>query len=398
MNGATDKCEALVIGGGPAGLAAAERLAARGYSVLVAEAMPSVGRKFLMAGKSGLNLTKTEEPEAFLSRFADGSDTLHAAMRDFGPKAVIAWAEGLGQPVFTGSTGRVFPVAMKASPLLRAWLARLAAMGVTVRTRMRWTGWEADAWRFETPDGVRLIRAEAVVLALGGASWRRLGSDGAWADGLGLAVAPFKPSNVGLRVDWSAHMAPRFGQPVKAVRLIAGAVESRGEWVIAEGGIEGGGIYEVSMAVRDGAPLFLDLLPDLALDEVMARLARPRGKASLSNHVRKVLGLSPVLRALLMEWGRPLPEGTALAQRIKALPVPVIGTMPMDRAISTGGGLAWDALDGLMLKDRPGVFAAGEMLDWEAPTGGYLLTACLATGRAAGDAASDWIEAARPGV
>lgn len=392
MKDAADKCDALVIGGGPAGLAAAERLAARGVGVLVAEAMPSVGRKFLMAGKSGLNLTKAEDTETFLAHFADGSDAFRSAVRNFGPEAVMAWAEGLGQHVFTGTTGRVFPDAMKASPLLRAWLGLLSDMGVTIRTRMRWTGWESDAWKFETPEGARLVRANAVILALGGASWRRLGSDGAWAAMPGLKVVPFKPSNVGLRVDWSAHMAPFMGQPVKAVRLMAGAIESRGEWVVAEGGIEGGGVYEVSMAVRDGAPLFLDLLPDLELVDIVSRLARSRGKASLSNHLRKALGLSPVQRALLMEWGRPLPEGLALAQRIKALPVPVTGLMPLDRAISTGGGMDWDALDGLMLRDRPGVFAAGEMLNWEAPTGGYLLTACLASGRAAGDAAADWLE------
>ena len=391
MIGTADKWEALVIGGGPAGLAAAERLGARGARVLVAEAMPSVGRKFLMAGKSGLNLTKAEDPVAFLARFADGSETFQAAVRDFGPEAVVDWAEGLGHPVFTGTTGRVFPEAMKASPLLRAWLGRLSDLGVVVRTRMRWTGWEGDAWRFDTPEGARLVCAGAVVLALGGASWRRLGSDGAWAGMPGLAVTPFKLSNVGLRIRWSPHMAAHMGQPVKSVRLIAGAIESRGEWVISEGGIEGGGVYEISMAVRDGAPLFLDLVPDLDVAEVERRLARPRGKASLSNHLRKSLGLSSIQRALLMEWGRPLPEGRALAQRIKALPVPVAGPMPMDQAISTGGGLAWDALDGLMLRDRPGVFAAGEMLDWEAPTGGYLLTACLATGRAAGDAAADWL-------
>ena len=299
VNGATDKCDALVIGAGPAGLAAAERLAGRGVRVLVAEAMPSVGRKF-----------------------RDGAD-----------------------------------------------------------------------WLFETPAGERRLRSRVTVLALGGSSWRRLGSDGAWAGLLGVPVAPFKPSNVGLRVDWSEHMTPYLGRPVKAVRLMAGDVDSRGEWVISAAGLEGGGVYEVSMAVRDGAPLFVDLLPDLDVAEVERKLWRPRGKASLANHLRKALGLSAEQRALLMEWGRPLPEGGALARLIKALPVPVTGTMPLDQAISTGGGVAWEALDGLMLKAFPGVFAAGEMLDWEAPTGGYLLTACLATGRAAGDAAADWLEA-----
>lgn len=393
VNGATDKCDALVIGAGPAGLAAAERLAGRGVRVLVAEAMPSVGRKFLMAGKSGLNLTKSEATEDFLARYSDGSEALAEAVRAFGPDEVRRWAEGLGQPVFTGSTGRVFPESMKASPLLRAWLARLTGLGVTFETRMRWTGRDGADWLFETPAGERRLRSRVTVLALGGSSWRRLGSDGAWAGLLGVPVAPFKPSNVGLRVDWSEHMTPYLGRPVKAVRLMAGDVDSRGEWVISAAGLEGGGVYEVSMAVRDGAPLFVDLLPDLDVAEVQRRLSRPRGKASLANHLRKALGLTAEQRALLMEWGRPLPEGGALARLIKALPVPVTGTMPLDQAISTGGGVAWEALDGLMLKAFPGVFAAGEMLDWEAPTGGYLLTACLATGRAAGDAAADWLEA-----
>ena len=391
VNGASDKCDALVIGAGPAGLAAAERLAGRGVQVLVAEGMPSVGRKFLMAGKSGLNLTKSEGIEHFHRRYSDGSPAFAEAVHAFGPEEVCHWAEGLDQPVFTGSTGRVFPEAMKASPLLRAWLGRLAGLGVSFETRMRWTGRDGADWLFETPAGERRLRSGVTVLALGGASWRRLGSDGAWAGVLGVPVAPFKPSNVGLRIGWSEHMAAHIGAPVKAVRLMAGAVESRGEWVISAGGIEGGGVYEVSMAVRDGALLFVDLLPDLDVAEVARRLSRPRGKASLANHLRKALGLSAEQRALLMEWGRPLPEGAALARLLKALPVPVRGTMPLDQAISTGGGVAWDALDGFMLKALPGVFAAGEMLDWEAPTGGYLLTACLATGRAAGDAAADWL-------
>jgi uncharacterized flavoprotein (TIGR03862 family) len=388
----TDKCDALVIGAGPAGLAAAERLGARGLRVLVAEAMPSVGRKFLMAGKSGLNITKAEAMEPFLARFSDGSQALKDAIRGFGPEEVQHWAEGLGQPVFTGSTGRVFPEAMKASPLLRAWLRRLAEAGVKIETRMRWTGRDGADWLFDTPGGERRVRAGATVLAMGGASWRRLGSDGAWAEVLGVPVAPFKPSNVGLRIGWSEHMAVHIGAPVKAVRLMAGNIESRGEWVISAGGMEGGGVYEVSMAVRDGAPLFIDLMPDLDLPDVETRLAKPRGKASISNHLRKALGMSEVQRALLMEWGRPLPEGPALARRIKALRVPVAGTMPLDQAISTGGGISWDALEGFMLKALPGTFVAGEMLDWEAPTGGYLLTGCLATGRAAGDAAADWLD------
>lgn len=391
MNGAPDKWDAVVVGAGPAGLAAAERLAGQHARVLVAEAMPSAGRKFLMAGKSGLNLTKAEAIAPFLARYGDASEAFLDAVRDFGPEAVTAWATSLSQPVFTGSTGRVFPEAMKASPMLRAWLQRLSAMSVTLRTRMRWTGWDGDALIFETPDGIGHVRAGVAVLALGGASWRRLGSDGAWAAMPDLPAVPFKASNVGLRVDWSEHMGAFVGQPVKAVRLMAGAVESRGEWVISAEGIEGGGVYEVSMAVRDGAVLMLDLVPDLSVAEVGRRLAKPRGKASMSNHLRKALGLTAVQRALLAEWGRPLPEGAALASLIKAVPVPVTALMPLDQAISTGGGVDWDALDGFMLRHRPGTFVAGEMLDWEAPTGGYLLTGCLATGRAAGDQAARWL-------
>ncbi len=395
MTETADKTEALIVGAGPAGLAAAERLAARGHRVMLVDAMPSVGRKFLMAGKSGLNLAKAEDMDRFLGRYADGGEALSAALRRFGPMEVSAWAEELGQPVFTGSTGRVFPKAMKASPLLRAWLARLGGAGVSIRTRTRWVGWDGQDWLFRTPDGSLRLQAEVAVLALGGASWRRLGSDGGWAEVLaaeGVPVAPFKPSNVGIRVDWTPYMAPHIGQPVKATRLAAGGAESRGEWVISSGGMEGGGVYEVSMSVRDGAALTLDLAPDLDLRELEVRLSRPRGKDTLSNHLRKVVGLSGVARALLSEWGRPLPEGPQLARLIKALPVPVAGMMPLDEAISTGGGVPWEALNGFMLKARPGTFVSGEMLDWEAPTGGYLLTACLATGRAAGDAAADWLE------
>lgn len=393
MNAGADKWDALVVGGGPAGLAAAEVLAEAGRRVLVAEAMPSLGRKFLMAGKSGLNLTKDEPLDRFLARYSDGSGVFLEAVRAFGPEAVKVWAEGLGQEIFTGSTGRVFPTVMKASPLLRAWLARLDGLGVRFETRMRWVSWDGADWIFDTPSGPRVIAADVAVMALGGASWQRLGSDGGWAAlfaEAGVDVAPFKPSNVGLRIAWSDHMAAHFGEPVKAVRLKAGDVESRGECVITPNGIEGGGVYEVSMAVRDGAPMAVDLLSDVSDAGLAMRVAKGRGKASVSNYLRKSLGLSPVARALLMEWGRPLPQGEDLARLVKALPVPVVGPMPMDQAISTGGGVRWDAMDGFMLKNRPGVFVAGEMLDWEAPTGGYLLTGCLATGRAAGEAAAAW--------
>ncbi|MCO6384438.1 TIGR03862 family flavoprotein [Oceanicola sp. 502str15] len=373
--------DALVIGGGPAGLAAAEVLAGAGRRVLLAEAKPSVGRKLLMAGKSGLNLTKQEE--GFGAAY--GTDWLAPMLEAFGPAEVRAWAEGLGQESFVGSTGRVFPRAMKASPLLRAWLGRLNT--VELRTRWRWRGWEGNAALFDTPGGAERIEARVTVLALGGASWARLGSDGAWAEvlaGEGVELAPFRPANMGFEVVWSAHMAPHFGSPVKGVRLSAGAAESRGEFVVSARGLEGGGIYEVSAAMREGAPLVLDLLPETSVEDATARLAKG-GKESVGNRLRKRLGLSPVARALVMEFGRPLPEGAALAALIKALPVAHGGPRPLDEAISVAGGVTRAAVDdGLMLKARPGVFVAGEMLDWEAPTGGYLLTGCFATGRWAG--------------
>ena len=385
-----------MIGAGPAGLMAAGMLAAAGHGVLVAEAKPSIGRKFLMAGKSGLNLTKAEAPERFLSAYGAAADWLAPMIAAFGPDQVQDGARGLGQPVFTGSTGRVFPVAMKASPLLRAWAGQLAGLGVRVRTGWRWLGWDGAAARFATPEGPVRVLAGATVLALGGASWARLGSDGAWAPvlaGAGVALAPFAPANMGFAVHWSAAMARHFGSPVKGAALSAGGVVSRGEFVVSARGIEGGGVYALSRPVREGAALVLDLLPDLDAAAVAARLARPRGKASLANHLRRALGLDPVKIALLQEWGRPLPgDPGALAALAKALPVRHAGPRPMDEAISTAGGVRRVAVDdGLMLAARPGVFVAGEMLDWEAPTGGYLLTGCLATGRWAGLAAAGWL-------
>ena len=373
---------ALIIGGGPAGLMAADMISAAGHPVVVAEAKPSVARKFLMAGKSGLNLTKDEPFEPFLKNFSEAAPHLRPMLEAFGPQEAIAWAEALGQVMFTGSTLRVFPKVMKASPLLRNWLVRLAAQGAEIRTRYRWVGLQ-DGYVFETPQGQITLRPEVVVLACGGASWARLGSDGAWAEFAGMPVAPFQPANMGFEIDWSPHMAKHFGAPVKSVALMTGDQRVRGEFVISESGIEGGGAYAVSKALREGADFSLDLVPDLALDAVRARLAKPRGKASLSNYLRKTLKLDAAKQALLMEFGRPLPDD--LATLVKSLPVGLKGPKPMDQAISTAGGLPFDALnDALMVRDRPGVFAAGEMLDWEAPTGGYLLTGCLATGRWAG--------------
>ena len=377
--------DALVIGAGPAGLMAAEELALAGRKVVVCEAKPSAGRKFLMAGKSGLNVTKDEEEAAFLAAYDAG--WLSPVLRDFGPQAVQDWCRGLGQEVFTGTSGRVFPVAMKGSPLLRAWLARLGAAGVELRLRWRWTGFQGAGWRFDTPGGVAVLHPRVVVLALGGASWPRLGSDAAWVSWLrekGVEVAPFRPANMGFAVDWSPHMARHFGQPVKGAALLVGDRRERGEFVISARGIEGGGVYAVSAAVRDGAALAVDFLPDLTGAEVAARLARMKPGETRANRLRK-LGLSPVAVALVMEFGRDMPvEAVA-----KALPLRHSGPRPIAEAISVAGGITQDALTaGLELKALPGVFACGEMLDWEAPTGGYLLTGCWATGRWAGRAAA----------
>ncbi len=378
---------AVVIGGGPAGLMAAGALAEAGLAVTVVDAKPTLGRKFLMAGKSGLNLTKDEPEAAFVAVYGDRAPALQAALAAFGPAQMQDWARGLDQPVFTGSSGRVFPVAMKASPLLRAWLGRLAAQGVAFRTRWRWTGWD-NGLTFDTPDGPQVLTPDVTVLACGGASWARLGSDGAWAGWVG-PVAPFAPSNVGLHVAWSSHMAPHYGQPLKSVTLRAGGLASRGEAMISTRGLEGGGLYPLSPALRNGARLYLDLAPDLNIDALRARLARARPGDSVGNRLRKA-GLDAVKVALVLECARPLPAD--VAPLLKSLPLPHLGLRPLDEAISTAGGLRFDALDdGLMLRDRPGMFAAGEMLDWDAPTGGYLLTACMATGLWAGQHAAAFV-------
>ena len=388
---------ALVIGGGPAGLAAAEALARAGSPALVAEAKPTVARKFLMAGKSGLNLTKDEPAEAF--RAAIACPPLEPVLRAFGPAEAMAWAETLGEPVFTGSSGRVFPVAMKASPLLRRWLARLEGMGTAIRTRWRWTGWQGRAARFDTPGGPRLIEADATVLALGGASWPRLGSDAAWVPWLaerGVPIAPFRPANMGFDVAWSAHLLDRFaGCPVKGVALTLGEMRKRGEFVISRSGIEGSLVYALSAPLRDAlaagsAGLALDLMPDRCAEAIARRLARPRGRSSLSTHLRKTLGLVGVKAALLRDCApEALGAPETIARAIKALPLPVLRPRPIAEAISSAGGIGWDQIDAdLCLPALGDVYAAGEMLDWEAPTGGYLLTACLATGFWAGSAAA----------
>ncbi|WP_420568845.1 TIGR03862 family flavoprotein [Thalassovita sp.] len=377
---------ALVIGAGPAGLMAADRLSAVGHQVTVAEAKPSPARKLLMAGKSGLNLTKDEPFDTFLAAYSEAAPFLRPMLQDFPPQAVMHWAEGLDQEIFIGSSKRVFPKVMKASPLLRAWLARLARQGVTLRTRWRWTeGLEQPS--FDTPEGVQTLNPDVVILACGGASWARLGSDGAWAEQMSKdQLTPFQPANMGFQVSWSAHMAAHFGQPVKNVILRAGNTQVRAEFVVSERGIEGGGVYAVSRALREGAPLTLDLMPDQTADQIARKYAGTNPKHSTSNRLRKLLR-DPVKRALVMEFARPLPKDPSAV--LKALPVPIAGPYPIDEAISTAGGLRLGALNpDLSLKSHPRVFAAGEMLDWEAPTGGYLLTACLATGKWAGDHAA----------
>lgn len=388
--------QAVVIGAGPAGLMAAGELAAGGHDVLVAEAKPSVARKFLMAGKSGLNLTKDEPFEALLQAYGEAADWLRPMIAGFDAVAVQGWAHELGQELFTGSTGRVFPTVMKASPLLRAWLRRLEGAGVQIRTRWRWLGWDGDALLFETADGRQSITPDATILALGGASWARLGSDGQWAQTLqekGVELAPFAPANSALSVDWSPHMQPHFGAALKSVRWVAGSLESRGEATISIKGLEGGGLYSLTPALRAGKPLFVDLVPDLSAEALKARLSSRKAKTTLSQWLKKSLHLPPQKVALFHEMTKAnaLPQAQS-GDALKHLPICHAGLRPMDEAISTAGGVRRSALDdGLMLTALPGVFCAGEMLDWEAPTGGYLLTACMATGKWVGQSADGWL-------
>jgi hypothetical protein len=399
----TDPAETAVhiIGAGPAGLMAAETLARAGARVVVHDRMPSVGRKLLLAGRGGLNLTHSEPQAAFLSRYAGAEGPVSDWLDVFSPDDLVAWAQGLDQPTFVGSSGRVFPRAMKASPLLRAWLTRLAGLGVEVRTRSRWTGWRGEALVFDTPGGDVLEYPSAVVLALGGASWPRLGSDGAWVPvlaGEGVAVAPLAPANAGFDVAWSDVLTGRFaGQVLKPATLTFGDTTVRGELVVTRYGVEGGGVYALSAALREAiatdgsATLVVDLRPDLSEATLAERLARPRGKDSLTNHLRKAGGLSPVAIALLREIGE-VPAGfEKLAKRIKAVRLRLTGIQGLARAISTAGGVEFAGLDpSLMLSARPGVFVAGEMIDWEAPTGGYLLQASLASGVVAARGAAQW--------
>jgi len=400
-----------VIGGGPAGLMAAEILSAQGVPVDLYDAMPSVGRKFLLAGKGGMNLTHSEAFDVFLTRYRERASVLEPMLRQFDAAALRAWAQSLGIETFVGSSGRVFPTDMKAAPLLRAWLKRLREAGVRFHMRHRWLGWDAEgALRFATPDGERGMRAQAAVLALGGGSWARLGSDGAWIPALaahGIEVAPLRPANCGFELAWSEHFRLRFaGQPLKAV--IAGCIDTegvehrrQGECVITAEGIEGSLIYALSSVLRErvardgSATLTLDLAPAKPLQRVIDEAGHPRGSRSMSSHLQSRAGIAGVKAGLLREVlaREDFNDAERLGHAIKALPLRLLAPRPIDEAISSAGGVRFEALDAnLMARKMPGVFVAGEMLDWEAPTGGYLLTACLASGRHAAQGALAWLQ------
>ena len=406
----TTKNHVAIIGAGPAGLMAAEVLAQGGAGVTVYDAMPSAGRKFLMAGRGGLNLTHSEPMAQFMARYREAAPKLQAAIEAFSPDALRAWSEALGEPTFVGTSGRVFPKAFKASPLLRAWLRRLDAGGVRFAFRHRWNGWDDEGrLLFQTSHGTSMFAANATVLALGGASWPRLGSDGDWADILaarGITISKLRPANSGFTVAWSDVFRDRFeGQPLKGVALTIGAHTVRGEAMITRNGIEGGAIYALSAELREAvlglgqATLMIALRPDFDKAALTTRLSGTRGKQSLANFLRKAAQLSPVGIGLMQEAaiasGRPLAAfaPAELAHLINAIPVRLTGTAPIDRAISTAGGIAFDELDDrLMLRKLPGVFAAGEMLDWEAPTGGYLLQASFASGVVAAARVIAWLD------
>ena len=436
--GTSSHCDVAIVGAGPAGLMAAEVLAQAGVAVHLFDAMPSVGRKFLLAGKGGLNLTHSEPHAVFATRFAERQAQVGPWLAAFGGPEIRAWAQGLGVETFVGTSGRVFPADMKAAPLLRAWLQRLRGQGVVFHMRHRWLGWAGDgALRFVSPGGEVRVPARATVLALGGASWARLGSDGAWVPLLaerGIVVAPLRPANCGfdvLRADmpagetrraflqellgqspapavgWTPHFTERFaGQPFKTVALSftdsqGRTFSRRGEFVATATGVEGSLVYAASHLLRDEiqahghATLHLDLLPDHTPERVLVEVRHPRGSRSLSSHLKSRLGLDGIKAGILYEHlGKErVNDPAALAQAIKALPITVVSSRPLDEAISTAGGVALEALDAhLMATAAPGVFCAGEMLDWEAPTGGYLLTASMASGRVAGQGALHWLK------
>ena len=393
-----------IIGGGPAGLMAAEALSEHGLDIHLYDAMPSLGRKFLMAGKSGLNLTHGEAFETFLTRFGVAQERLQACLSAFPPKHIQGWAHGLGIETFVGTSARVFPKDFKAAPLLRAWLHRLRARGVTIHVRHKWTGWADEALTFTTPGGDITVEADATILGLGGASWPKLGSDGTWVKNLqdqGVDIAPLRPANCGFDVDWSDHLKNGFaGAALKGVRLSFQGHTARGDVTLSEDGLESGPVYTLSAALRDAieqdgaATLNIDLIPAKSELQVTESLSRPRAKKSMATHLKRTLKLTGAKAALLHEVldKKTFNAPARLAAGIKALPITVLRPRPLEEAISSAGGVKLEALnDGFMLKALPGVFCAGEMIDWEAPTGGYLLSACLATGRTAGEAAGAWV-------
>ena len=401
MNGNNEIC---IAGAGPAGLMAAETAVLGGARVTVCDAMPSVGRKFLLAGRGGLNLTHSEPLPAFVSRYGKQVALFQSLFAEFGPSDLRAWAADLGIETFVGTSGRVFPAEFKAAPLLRAWVRRLRALGVLFRTRLRWVGFTEDgALRFQSPDGEQHLRPNAAIFAFGGGSWPHLGSDGGWIAPLqisGCHITPLKPANCGFLIAWSSHMTTHFGTPVKAVTVSFDQRSIRGELMLTEQGIEGSPIYSLSADLRDTiarqghATLWIDLKPDLSEESIRERLERPKGRQSLSNQLRKALNLTPAAVALLRETmpREDINSSTRLSQAIKASPLTLSGVAPLAEAISSAGGLSFDELtEDLMIKRHPGLFAAGEMLDWEAPTGGYLLTGCFATGRRAGQGALRWL-------
>ncbi len=407
----TSESRIAIIGGGPAGLMAADVLSQAGVAVDLYDAMPSVGRKFLLAGVGGMNITHSEAFDPFVARYRERAQALRPLLEAFGPEQLREWIHGLGIATFVGSSGRVFPADMKAAPLLRAWLRRLRDAGVQIHTRHRWLGWADDSrLRLQGPDGELSVSADAVLLALGGGSWARLGSDGAWVALLtehGIALSPLRPANCGFEVDgWSEHLQERFaGTPLKTVSLaLAGSAPRRGEFVITASGIEGSLVYALSAEIRQAieqngsATVELDLLPDHSLEKISRALTKPRGSQSMAKHLKRQLGLDGVKAALLRELApaEAFDDAPRLANLIKALPIVLRRARPLDEAISSAGGVPFEELDqGLMLHRLPGVFCAGEMLDWEAPTGGYLLTACFASGRAAAAGMLRWL-AVRP--
>jgi len=396
----------VIIGGGPAGLMAAEVLSERGVKVDVYDAMSSLGRKFLMAGKSGLNLTHSEPFEQFAARYGNRREQIEPMLKSFGADELREWARGLGVETFVGTSGRVFPKEMKASPLLRAWLKRLDAAGVNFHLRHKWIGWNEDkSLKFETSEGEKTVHADAVVLAMGGGSWARLGSDGAWVNLLNQAevkVEPLKPSNCGFDVAWSPHFREKFdGHPLKSVVLSFGDFRQQGEFIVTKNGVQGSLVYAASALMRDAleadgkAVMMLDMTPDRSREWLAAQLSKPRGSRSMSSHIEKTVGLKGVKVGLLHEFmsKEDFSITERLADFIKQMPIPLTATRPLDEAISSAGGVTFEALDeNLMIRNLPGIFCAGELLDWEAPTGGYLLTACFASGRVAGLGALKCIE------